>query len=316
MTTTADGIALKTPSLSYLDPLKGSVDTFVRERLTETLDAALEVPFDDSSRLVFFSDCHRGDNSRIDAFSRNEALFLWVLEHYYGAGFTYVEVGDGDELYKHRFSEVRRAHARAFDLLHKFDRQDRLHLVVGNHDIQGQREDQVEKEGIVAHAGLLLRHVRTGQQLFVLHGHQVDLMSDRFRGLGRLFVHCIWKPLQLMGVLDPIGQVRYIHKCKTIEQKMIAFLAVQAARIERRVIEWMMVHHQAVICGHTHRPAFARAGAPPYFNTGSCLVPDVMTGLEIQNGEIAMVRWSVRQNGTLRLKREVMAPPRKLRLVD
>jgi hypothetical protein len=49
----------------------------------------------------------------------------------------------------------------------------------------------------------------------------------------------------------------------------------------------------------------AAHGAPPYFNTGSCLYASYITGIEIQNGEITLVRWATR--------RERMAPPRKLR---
>ena len=33
------------------------------ERLTEVLASAPTVEFDDTSRYILFSDCHRGDNS-------------------------------------------------------------------------------------------------------------------------------------------------------------------------------------------------------------------------------------------------------------
>ena len=106
-----------------------------RQRLEWILGTAKQVGFDDSSRLVFFADCHRGDNGRADIFARNKGLFLDALQHYYQHGFTYVEVGDGDDLWQNRrFSAVRKAHERVFDLFHKFDRQQRLHLIAGNHD--------------------------------------------------------------------------------------------------------------------------------------------------------------------------------------
>ncbi len=41
----------------------------------------------------------------------SKELFLHALTPYYQESFTYVEVGDGDELWKNRkFSDVRRAH--------------------------------------------------------------------------------------------------------------------------------------------------------------------------------------------------------------
>lgn len=73
-------------------------------RLTEVFGAAEHLIFDDSSRFVFFSDLHRGNNSRADAFAGNEDLFLQALSRYYREGFTYIEVGDGDELAHHRMA--------------------------------------------------------------------------------------------------------------------------------------------------------------------------------------------------------------------
>jgi len=36
--------------------------------------------------------------------------------------------------------------------------------------------------------------------------------------------------------------------------------------------------------------AGAAYGETPYFNTGHCVTPEMLTGLEIQNGEIGLVR--------------------------
>jgi hypothetical protein len=62
---------------------------------------------------------------------------------------------------------------------------------------------------------------------------------------------------------------------------------------------------------------FAAHGAPPYFNTGSCVSPGYITGLEIQNGEIMPVKWFARsdvgQDGSPNIERALMASPRKLR---
>jgi hypothetical protein len=58
--------------------------------------------FDDSSKFIFFSDCHRGDNSWADNFSPNQLLMFHALTYYYDQGYTYIEVGDGDELWENR----------------------------------------------------------------------------------------------------------------------------------------------------------------------------------------------------------------------
>lgn len=282
-------------------------------RLTEVFQSAKHIPFDDTSRIVFFSDCHRGNNGRTDKFAKNAALFLRTLTHYYRQGFTYVEVGDGDDLWKHRrFGDIRRAYSRIFDLLHRFDRRGRLHLIIGNHDIQGKRRDRIEKDGIPTHEGLILRHSRTGGRIFVVHGHQADFKSDQLYVVSRLVVRYIWRLMQLLGFEDETGREGVNQRQK---------------RIDRRIIHWVQAHGQAIICGHTHRPMCPANGGAPYFNTGSCLLPGVLTGLEIQNGTIAPVRWTLAGTHTRRsqpqeapgsgrvpcIERQLIAPPRRLR---
>lgn len=62
------------------------------------------IPFDDSGRFIIFSDCHRGDNSISDEFAHNQNLLLHALEHYCREGYTFIENGDGDELWEHAAS--------------------------------------------------------------------------------------------------------------------------------------------------------------------------------------------------------------------
>ena len=71
-------------------------------RLTEVFNSSKTVDFDDSSKFILFSDCHRGDNSWADDFAHNEKLFFHALSYYYNEGFTYIEIGDGDELWENK----------------------------------------------------------------------------------------------------------------------------------------------------------------------------------------------------------------------
>ena len=73
-----------------------------RSRLDEIFRSAPVLPFDDGSKLVIMSDCHRGDGSWIDNFAHNQNIFYAALRHYFDNGFTYIENGDGDELWKFR----------------------------------------------------------------------------------------------------------------------------------------------------------------------------------------------------------------------
>lgn len=295
--------------------------------LTDALNAALRIPFDDSSRFIFFSDCHRGIDNRTDAFAPNKGLFRHALAHYLDKGFTYVEVGDGDELWMNpRFSDVQRAHRPIFDLLYQFNRRDRLHLLVGNHEITGHEPVPQSKDGLTVHGGLVLEHTRTGHEIVVLHGHQADFEADPGLAVSRWMVRHVWRRLQERGFGTTPIWAKPEYRRSWPEQQIMNWLQGHKRKIERRIYTWLEACEKTVICGHTHFPHFALPGTPPYFNAGSCVIPGELTGLEIQNGQIAMVKWSERTNGRSAgdngagesqpaIVRELQAPPRRLNLV-
>ena len=45
------------------------------------------------SRLVVFSDAHRGDGTGADDFAANSLIFKCALDYYLAAGFTLIELG-------------------------------------------------------------------------------------------------------------------------------------------------------------------------------------------------------------------------------
>jgi predicted phosphodiesterase len=290
------------------------------QRLTEVFDQAEEIPFDDSSKIILISDCHRGDNSWADDFAHNQSLFFFALEYYLGNGFTYIELGDGDELYENRhFESIRRAHSHIVWIMREFYRAGRLHLLYGNHDLERKDPDVVARtlyryyderlgryeplfEGIEVHEGLILRHWEKGYRLFLVHGHQGDLINDRFWQIGRFFSRYLWRNLQLLGIRDPTSPAKNFKKRRVIED---------------RLIEWVEAKNQVLICGHTHRPRFQGVEGPRYFNTGSCVHPRSITGIEIVTGTIALIKWWIRPglDGALHVTREILVGPKSLDLI-
>jgi hypothetical protein len=116
------------------------------KRLNKVFKSSEEVPFDDSSKLILFSDCHRGDNSWTDEFANNQNVFFHALNYYYDQGFTYIELGDGDELWENAFFEdIRRAHSNIFWKMTQFYKENRLYLLWGNHNRKWKRSGNVEK---------------------------------------------------------------------------------------------------------------------------------------------------------------------------
>lgn len=283
-------------------------------RLTSVYQSSLEVPFDEASKFIIFSDCHRGDNSWTDDFAKNRNLYMRALTYYYEKGYTYIEAGDGDELWKCRcFQDIRRAHSDVFKLLKQYHEQGRLYMIWGNHDLEKRSSHFISQnmyryysyrththtslfEGLKVHEGIRLTHRGAGKSILVVHGHQGDLLNDRLWWLGRFLVRYIWRTLELFGFRNPSSPAKnYSRK----------------GAIETQITHWVKANKQMVIAGHTHRPMFPAPGQPPYFNAGSCVYPSCITGIEIHNGFMALVKWSVktRSDGTLYVARDILAGP-------
>lgn len=290
------------------------------KRLNQVLESSIEVPFTNKSRIVFMSDCHRGDGSPADDFAPNKRLYMHALREYYTAGYTYVEIGDGDELWENsRFDKIVSTHKDVFQLLKRFYRSGRLYMIWGNHDIV-KRLKAVQKrhlyytydknkrskvpllEGLRVHEGLILKHIPTGIRLVVTHGHQADFLNDQLWIVSCILARYVWRFLEVLGVQDPISPAKSHSKRN---------------RIERVLVQWAKANNQILITGHTHRPSFPQMGSAPYLNDGSCVHRNCITAIEIKHGIITLVRWCDRssRSGPPLYVREVIGGPRPLSLL-
>lgn len=106
-------------------------------RLSNAFKNAPILPMTHRSRFCLISDCHRGNGTSNDNFLKNQNLYFTALKHYYTGGFTYIELGDGDELWENRkMSQIIEIHNNTFRLLSSFYQQNRLYLLYGNHDME------------------------------------------------------------------------------------------------------------------------------------------------------------------------------------
>lgn len=266
-------------------------------RLTRAYQRALAHPihFNNQDKFIIFSDQHRGTNDWGDDFAHNQLLFFHALTSYYEDGFTYIENGDGDELSENwLFSNIRRSHSHVFRLMRMFHQDGRLKMIYGNHDAMRQFPGVVRRtlhtyyddrynlekplfEGIEVHEGLVLVHEESGKEIFITHGHQADYINMYFWWVGMLLLP-FWKAIaqKMLGWKDPTSPAQNRWKKNRIEKKMI---------------RWTRAHNQILIAGHTHRSWHPLPGEAPYFNSGSCIHPRAITGIEIQNGTITLVKW-------------------------
>lgn len=287
------------------------------KRVSQILKSAKQLSFDDSSRIVLFSDCHRGDGSWSDEFSNNQNLYFAALTHYFYENYTYIELGDGDDLWKNKnFSDIVDIHSDAFWVLSKFFMEGRLYFLWGNHDMEKKNKkfvknnlyqyfDQRKKTyvplfpNINIHQGLVLNYEVTGDKILLIHGHQVDFINYELWKISRFLVRHLLRPLEILGVNDPTSAAKNYNKKDAIEKKLT---------------EWVKKEKCMLIAGHTHRSMFPEVGELPYFNDGSCVHPRCITAIEIEDGYITLVKWNVKtdKDGVMYIGRDILAGSRRL----
>ena len=268
--------------------------------INQILDRAYKnadvISINNDSKIIFFSDIHKGDNSYADDFKHNYKIYNHALKDYLKKDYTYIEVGDGIELWENKsFEPIFIAHKRTFNLLELFRRNNRLHMIWGNHDMEFKNPLKVEKIiytffkpknlkvkdllfDLKYHESLLLNIENNDKNIFVIHGHQADYMNYVNWKFNRFFVRYFWKYLQRwFGISDPTSPAKNY---------------TSLIRVEKKLNKWIIKNNnQMVICGHTHRPRFPDPGELPHFNDGSCVHPYSIIGIEIVNLQISLIKW-------------------------
>ena len=64
----------------------------ITAKLDKLYSTSAVLPFDNSSRIILMSDCHRGQGNGADNFLPNSMIFQGALEYYYQNGYTYIEL--------------------------------------------------------------------------------------------------------------------------------------------------------------------------------------------------------------------------------
>lgn len=290
--------------------------------LDNALENAKKITINCDSKLIFFSDLHRGDNSYADDFAHNMLIYKHAIKDYYDHGFTYFELGDGVELWENTsFEPIYKAHKDTFELLRQFHLENRAYMLWGNHDMIFRDplvvEDMVykyiytpdelrEKQRLFNlhyYESILLEIENTDKSIFLIHGHQADWFNYKFWKLSLFFVRYLWMPLQKwFNVKDPTSPAKNFKNL---------------IRVERRLQDWIINNNnQMIIAGHTHRPRFPEPGDIPYFNDGSCVHPKSIIGIEIKDLEISLVKWhnSIDEKNQSKIVKTVLEGPKSLDL--
>jgi UDP-2,3-diacylglucosamine pyrophosphatase LpxH len=296
----------------------------------------LMIPFDTASqKIIIFSDQHKGAKNHADDFAVCEENYVAALKYYFTEGFFFINLGDGEELWENNIFAVKKNNRRSFEKEKLFQQQKRFIKIFGNHDLYWGNDptawiqlQSIYGEKFPIYEGCILTTAINERafQVFLTHGHQGDLQSDG-NWFSKFFVSMVWGPLQ--GLLDinpntPANndQLKSLHNA----------IMYEWSSTEKNILLVTGHTHQPVFMSLTHlERLYARLGnaqksgdtsviksieaeiakaqpknetppdfskiIPSYFNSGCCCFSDGdITGIEIADGCIRLIRWQSKKD--------------------
>ncbi len=270
-----------------------------------TVDVALD-------KFIIFSDQHKGNRDWADDFTTNELNYITALHYYRQQNFSFINLGDSEELWKYKVDEVLPKNEKVFATEAAFQ-PNNYFKTFGNHDILWKNKWDTERllhkyflMPLTIYEGIILKASINNQPLtiFCTHGHQGDKMSDN-NAFSTWIVAHVWRPLQRylrININTPSKNFSLRNKHNTLMH------------------QWSSHKKNTIlITGHTHQPVFASGKysghpaneiereayeklMPSYFNTGCCCFNDGdITGIEIEGGYIRLIKWSQENTSSTRI---------------
>jgi predicted phosphodiesterase len=288
------------------------------------------VEYKESSKIIIFSDQHKGIRDYADDFALSEPSYLAALRYYNDQSYIYCNLGDSEELWKNTLSGVLKHNKLTFEVEKLFLQRNAFIKIFGNHDLYWDNDplasltlEKAYGQKVKIYEGLVLKLFIKGNpfSIFLTHGHQGDLQSDG-NWFSKWFVSNIWGRIQGYLRINP-NTPAYSNQLKSKHNEIM--------------YDWTAGQDSlALITGHTHQPVFnslthlermylrleaanksgdqnevdrinddlkigkTSGDASPrlnfskntYFNTGCCCFSDGdITGIELEGGKIRLIKW-------------------------
>ncbi len=255
--------------------------------------------------FIIFSDQHKGTKNFDDDFENNELNYIAALQYYQQQSYSFINLGDAEELWKNTADKVIAAYPVALNAEANFQDANKYYRTFGNHDLQWKNNldvllhlKTIFPKPLSVYEGIVLRTLTDEKipvDIFCTHGHQGDKMSDN-NAISTWIIAHIWAPVQRFLRLN----INTPANDSTLRNKH-----------NRLMYEWSSsLKNMLLITGHTHKPVFASGKytnapvhkintaindnitKPTYFNTGCCCFNDGdITGIEIAQGYFRLVKW-------------------------
>jgi predicted phosphodiesterase len=294
----------------------------------------------DMGKFIVLSDQHKGRRNGADDFAASEPNYLAALEYYNEQEFHFISLGDAEELWENTLMQVRKSNEASFEAERRFALAKRFTKIFGNHDLDWSIDPlspvylkEIYKTNVVALEGIMLQTEINGKRLsiFCTHGHQGDLQSDG-NWFSKFFVAKIWAPLQAFLRINP-NTPSNDESLKTAHNRMMYEWSAQYSslvlitghthqpvfeslthveRLTKAQMKALYEHNKAWAESLQSELSWRRQSSddvredylnmkPSYFNSGCCCFADGdITGIEIANGCIRLVKWKKQNDASVR----------------
>ncbi|MGD8753967.1 MAG: metallophosphoesterase [Anaerolineales bacterium] len=255
---TALGMAIGTAAVLYREYQKRKypLSTSSQRRIDRALDRTLQIvrrekriKLDENSRMIIFSDHHKGAGDEADDFKPCKITYQKALDYYYENDFTLVLLGDIEELWENEIQEVMDTHQDIFISEKRFY-PDRYIRILGNHDDAWNDPDAVSTylkplyRNIYLLPGLVIEYDDGDLygEVFLAHGHQGTLDSDLLAGISP----------RLLPIYRKLQNAFHIgHTTPATDDYL-------RGEHDTQMYRWASRQNKLIlIAGHTHRPVWS-----------------------------------------------------------
>ncbi len=299
----------------------------------------------DFSRYIFLSDAHKWDRSNVDLFDRVESVYLGALDHYDKQRFTLVLLGDIEEGAGATLGHVLEHYPNTFSAEARFLPDRYLRVYGNHDHDWKVDDIRALLDGAMGASVKVYPALVLGDRIMVVHGHEGDFFSDELRGFVQYLLRGFKKLYErLLGhstktaensrLRDRRDNLLYAW-AKRNGMLLIAghtheayFESVSLTRMAFKSLRHLEDRVKAMPPSglrenramdldrkkrflEAHDPFWKRnhslpkGSLPIYFNTGCCRFDDGLTGIEIADGKISLVKWTATDGSAP--KRDVLA---------
>lgn len=286
---------------------------------------------DFNRKFIIFSDQHKGNRNGADDFLASEKSYIAALEYYANNEFFLIGLGDCEELWENLFWQVKKAYSKIFNIEKQFLEKNAFIKVFGNHDLYWANDplaslelESIYGQRIHVYEGVILNMNVQGKPLhiFCTHGHQGDANSDG-NWFSKFFIARIWAPLQAylrINTNEPSNDAskktvhnEIMYEWSATQKDIILITGHTHQPVFESLTHLERLHRQLKFAEEqkddrmiakindqvkTYRKRFDTLDedyskiVPTYFNTGCCCFWDGdITGIEIENGYIRLIKW-------------------------